>query len=47
MSYSRFESNVSKVKKFAKDRNAYIVTEAKSYFGLSNAEVKKYFGDVK
>ena len=47
MSYSRFESNVKKVKNFAKERNAYIVKEAKSYFGLSNSDVKKYFGDVK
>ena len=47
MSYSRFESNVSKVKNFAKERNSYIVKEAKQYFGLSNSEVNKYFGDVK
>ncbi len=46
-SYSRFESNVNKVKNFAKERNSYIIKEAKSYFGLSNSEVNKYFGDVK
>ncbi len=46
-SYSRFEQNVKKVKQFAVDRNAYIIKEAKSYFGLSSAEVNKYFGGVK
>ena len=47
MSYSRFESNVKKVKQFSVNRNKYIVQEAKSYFGLSNSEVEKYFGGVK
>ena len=27
--------------------DTYIVKEAKSYFNLSNSDVKKYFGDVK
>ena len=47
MSYSTFESHVRKVKAFASARNSYIVKEAKSYFGLSDSEVKKYFGGVK
>ncbi len=47
ISYSGWKSNVSNLKQFAKLRNDTIVKEAKSYFGLSNAEVKKYFGDVK
>ena len=46
-SYGEWQSHVSDLKSFAKKRNSSIVTEAKSYFGLSNAEVKKYFGDVK
>jgi hypothetical protein len=46
-SYSEWQSHVTNLKDFAKKRNASIVKEAKSYFGLSNAEVKKYFGDVK
>ena len=46
-SYSEWESHIKGLKTFAKERNAYIVKEAKSYFGLSNEEVKKYFGDVK
>ena len=45
-SYSKWQSNVSNLKSFAKKRNSYIVKEAKSYFKLSDAEVKKYFGDV-
>lgn len=44
--YSKWQSNVSNLKQFAKKRNAYIVKEAKSYFKLSNSEVEKYFGGV-
>ena len=47
MSYSTFENHVKKVKSFAKERNAYIIKEAKAYFNLSNSEVNKYFGGVK
>lgn len=47
MSYSTFESHVKKVKAFAPKRNAYIIKEAKAYFGLSDSEVNKYFGGVK
>ena len=47
ISYSGWKSNISNLKQFAKLRNDTIVKEAKSYFGLSNSEVKKYFGDVK
>lgn len=45
-SYSHWESSIKAMKKFAKNRNSNIVSQAKSYFGLSNSEVKKYFGDV-
>ena len=34
------------MKKFAKNRNKYIVSQAKSYFALSKAEADKYFGGV-
>ena len=47
ISYSTFQNHVTKVKAFASKRNSYIIKEAKSYFGLSDAEVKKYFGGVK
>lgn len=46
-SYSHWESSIKAMKSFAKSRNSYIVSQAKSYFGLSNKEVEKYFGDVK
>ena len=42
-----FIPNISNLKQFAKLRNKAIVQEAKSYFGLSDKEVNKYFGDVK
>ena len=45
-SYSNWEDSISSIKKYAKSRNSYIVKYAKSYFGLSDSEVKKYFGDV-
>lgn len=46
-SYSEWKSNINFMKNFAKNRNQYMISQAKSYFGLSNSEVKKYFGDVK
>ena len=46
-SYSEWQDHVTDLKAFAKRRNESIVKEAKSYFGLSNSEVKKYIGDVK
>ena len=45
-SYSEWQSHVSNLKNFAKLRNATIVREARSYFGLSSSEYKKYFGDL-
>ena len=46
-SYSEWERNVNFVRDYAKNRNKYMISGAKSYFGLSSSEVKKYFGDVK
>ena len=46
-SYSEWEKNVEFVRNYARNRNSYMVSGAKSFFGLSNSEVKKYFGDVK
>lgn len=46
-SYNDWQNNINYVKNFAKKRNSYMVSQAKSYFNLSNSEVKKYFGDVK
>ena len=46
-SYSHWESSITAMKKFAKNRNSYVIKYAKSYFKLSDADVKKYFGGVK
>ncbi len=45
ISYSRYKTNINYVKNFAKKRNSYMKSQAKSFFNLSNAEYKKYFGD--
>ena len=45
ISYSQYKTNVNYVKNFAKKRNSYMKSQAKSYFNLSNAEYKKYFGE--
>lgn len=46
-SYSDWEKNVDYLKNFSKNRGKYMINQAKSYFNLSNSEVKKYFGDIK
>lgn len=46
-SFSHWNSSIKAFKQFAKERPSYVVSYAKSYFGLSDAEVKKYFGDIK
>lgn len=46
-SYSEWEKNIEFVKNYSKNRNKYMISGAKSFFNLSNSEVKKYFGDVK
>ena len=45
-SYSKWNTSIERMKEFAKERNSYMISQAKSYFGLSNNEVEKYFGDV-
>lgn len=45
-SYSHWETSIDRMKKFAKDRKSYMLSQAKSYFNLSNSEYKKYFGDL-
>ena len=39
--------SVKLIKEYASKRNGYMVSQAKSFFGLSDSEVKKYFGGVK
>lgn len=44
LSYDHWKQAVKDLKTYAKKRNAYVKRQARSYFGLSNAEYKKYFG---
>lgn len=46
MSYDKWLSNVDYLKSYAKKRKDYVISQAKSYFNLSNAEVEKYFGGL-
>lgn len=46
-SYSEWENNVNFVRNYVKNRNKYMVSQAKSFFNLSSSDAKKYFGDVK
>ncbi len=45
-SYSSWQSNIEYLKSYAKKRNSYMISQAKSYFNLSNSDVEKYFGGV-
>lgn len=46
MSYPKWQASVEKLKNYVRNRGKYMKTHAKSYFGLSDKEYKKYFGDV-
>ncbi len=46
MSYSKWETHIKDLRAFARRRNKAIIQDAKQYFGLSESEVKKYFGGV-
>ena len=46
MSYSTWEKHIADLRSFARKRNKAVIQDAKQYFGLTDAEVKKYFGDV-
>jgi len=45
MTYKEWEDNVELLRKYTRLRRDYIISQAKSFFGLSNKEVEKYFGD--
>jgi spore coat protein CotH len=47
MSYSEWQKNVDFVRSYARNRNKYMTSQAKSFFNLSSSDYKKYFGDVK
>jgi hypothetical protein len=40
-----WEENVEKLRDYARDRGIYYKSTAKTFFGLSNSEMEKYFGD--
>ena len=46
MSYSNWEKHVKDLREFARKINKAVIQDAKSYFNLSESEVKKYFGGV-
>ena len=45
-SYSKWSTSIERMKTFAENRNSYMIKQAKSYFNLTDSEVKKYFGSV-
>ena len=45
ISWSQYKTNMNYVKNFAKKRNSYMKSQAKSYFNLSASDYKKYFGE--
>lgn len=45
MTYSHWEENVEKLREYTRLRRNYIKKHAKSFFNLSNNEMKQYFGD--
>lgn len=45
MTMKDWEDNVNKLKDYAKNRGTYYKSTAKSFFNLTNDEMKKYFGD--
>ncbi len=46
ISYSQWQKNVSEFKKYAKQRPSIMIKQAKSYFKLSDADIKKFFGGL-
>ena len=45
ITYKHWEDSVSELRKFTKVRSKNVKSHAKSFFRLSNSEMKKYFGD--
>lgn len=44
MTYSHWEDAIEYLRKFTRERNSYYKQQAKVFFGLSDSEMKKYFG---
>lgn len=45
MTFDHWEESVDYLRDFTKIRSSYVKSSAKSFFGLSNADMKEYFGD--
>lgn len=45
MTMADWEKNVEVLREYARNRGKYFKSTAKSFFGLSNSEMEKYFGD--
>lgn len=45
MTYQYWEDNVEKLREYTRLREDYITKQAKSFFNLSDSEMKEYFGD--
>ena len=45
MTYKSWEDNVEKLRNYTRLRRDYITGQAKSFFNLSNSEMKEYFGE--
>ena len=43
---SMFETEIKYLKNYAKNRQKYMVSQAKSFFKMTSAEVERYFGDL-
>ena len=43
---SMFETEIKYLKNYAKNRKKYMISQAKSFFKMTNAEVERYFGDL-
>ena len=41
-----WEDNVNRLRNYIKKRTPIMLNQTKSFFGLSESEMKKYFGDL-
>ena len=46
LSMSNWENEVEKLRTYAKKRGKVMMSQAKSFFKMTNAEVERYFGDL-
>lgn len=46
LDFSKWEGNVEDLRKYARLRGGYMIKQAKTFFKLTDKEMKKYFGDL-